>query len=151
MRNFFKYVLTFGLWIIDFGLAAWLAFITRTVLFAVPSLFFHPGNFQFPQRAEVMDKVFTLLLGIGLLAFLVITQEYYLKGVQQGDLIERFARITGPIFIGIFIVDSILFYMQGIDLNNWYRLLIILAELVLGILLVIYSRKERHQQVTLIE
>jgi hypothetical protein len=117
----------------------------------VPSLFFHPGNFQFPQRAEVMDKVFTLLLGIGLLAFLVITQEYYLKGVQQGDLIERFARITGPIFIGIFIVDSVLFFMQGIDLNNWYRLMIILAELIIGLILMIYSRKERYPQVKLIE
>jgi hypothetical protein len=151
MRNFFKYVLTYSLWLINFGLTAWLAFITRTVLFAVPSLFFHPGNFQFPKRAEVMDKGFTILLGIGLLTFLVISQEYYLKGARKGDLIERFARFTGPIFLGIFIVDSILFYMQGIDANNWYRLMIILTELVLGILLVIYSRKERHQQVKLIE
>ena len=151
MRKFFKYVLTYSLWIINFGLAAWLAFITRTVLFAVPSLLFHPGNFQFPKRAEVMDKVFTLLLGIGLLAFLVITQEYYHKGVQKVDLLARFARINGPLFLGIFIVDSILFYLQGFDLNNWYRLLIILAELALGILLVIYSRKQRHQQVKLIE
>ena len=151
MRKFLKYVLTYSLWIINFGLAAWLAFITRTVLFAVPSLLFHPGNFQFPKRAEVMDKLFTILLVIGLITFLVITQEYYLKGVKKGDLIERFARITGPIFIGIFIVDSILFYMQGIDPSNWYRLLIILAELALGILLIIYSRKQRHQQVKLIE
>ena len=98
-----------------------------------------------------MDKVFTILLVIGLLTFLVITQEYYLKGVRKGDLLERFARVTGPRFLGIFIVDSILFYMQGIDLNNWYRLMIILAELVLGILLVIYSRKEQRQQVKLIE
>ena len=133
------------MWIIDLGLAAWFAFITRTVLFAVPAVLFHPGNFQFPKRAEVMDKVFTLLLGIGLLTFLVITQEYYQKGVQKGNLIERFARITGPIFLGIFIVDSILFYMQGFELTNWYRLLIILAELVFGILLVMYSRKKRHQ------
>jgi phosphoglycerol transferase MdoB-like AlkP superfamily enzyme len=98
-----------------------------------------------------MDTVFTLLLGIGLLAFLVITQEYYLKGVQQGDLIERFARVSGPIFLGIFIVDSILFFMQGFDPSNWYRFLIILAELVVGIILIIISRKERQQQVKLIE
>ena len=144
MRKFFKYVLTYCLWLINFGLAAWLAFITRTVLFAVPTLFFHPGNFQFPQRAEVMDTVFTILLGIGLLTILVITQEYYLKGAEKGDLIERFARVTGPIFLGIFLVDSILFYMQGLDSSNWYRLLIILAELVAGILLIISSRKGRQ-------
>ena len=151
MRNFFKYVFTYSLWIIDFGLAAWLAFITRTVLFAVPSLFFHPGTLQFPKRAEVMDKVFTILLVIGLLTFLVITQEYYLNGARKGNLLERFARVTGPVFLGIFIVESILFFMQGIDLNNWYRLMIILAELVLGILLIIYSRNERQQQVKLVE
>ena len=129
------------MWFVDLGLAGWFALITRTVLFAVPPLIFHPENYQFPKRAEVMDKVFTLLLGIGLLIFLVITQEYYHKGVRNGDLIERFARVTGPIFLGIFLVDSILFYLQGFDPNNWYRLLIILAELVLGILLVIFSRK----------
>ena len=151
MQNFFKYVLTYSLWIIDFGLAAWLAFITRTVLFSVPAVFFHPGNFQFPNRAEVMDTVFTILLGIGLLSFLVITQEYYLKGVKNGDLIERFARITGPVFLGIFIVDSILIYLQGFDLNNWYRLLIIMVELIIGLILIIYSRKARDQQVKLIE
>ena len=98
-----------------------------------------------------MDTVFTILLGIGLLSFLVITQEYYLKGADNGDLIKRFARITGPVFLGIFIVDSILIYLQGFDLNNWYRLLIIMVELIIGLILIIYSRKARDQQVKLIE
>jgi hypothetical protein len=41
--------------------------------------------------------------------------------------------------------------MQGFDPSNWYRLLIILAELGVGIILIITSRKERHQQAKLIE
>jgi len=96
---------------------------------------------MYPKRAEVMDTVFTLLLGMGWLAFIVITLEYYQPGAHKRNLIKRFATVTGPLVLCIFIVDSILFFLQGMDANNWFRLLIISVELVVGIILVIYSRK----------
>ncbi len=141
MRNFFKIILAYCLWFVDLVLAAWLVFIARTALFAVPALFFHPGTIVYPKRAEVMDTVFTLLLGMGWLAFIIISLEYYQPGAHKGNLIKRFARITGPLVLCIFIVDSILFLLQGIYADNWFRLLIISVELVVGIILVVYSRK----------
>ena len=141
MRNIFKIILTYCLWFVDLLLAGWLAFIGRTALLAAPALFFHPGTIMYPKRAEVMDTVFTLLLGMGWLAFIVITLEYYQPGAHKENLIKRFATVTGPLVLCIFIVDSILFFQQGVDANNWVRLLIISVELVVGIILVIYSRK----------
>lgn len=130
------------MWFIDLGLATWLLFIARTALLVVPALIFNPGNFQYPKRAEVADKVFVILLGIGWLTFMIITQEYYSSGIKKGDLAKRFARITGPLLLCIFFVDSILFWIQGYAANNWLRLLIIIAELVVGLILVIYARKK---------
>ena len=141
MRNIFKDILAYCLWFVDLVLAGWLVFIARTALFAVPALFFHPGTLMYPKRAEVMDTVFTLLLGMGWFAFIVITLEYYQPGEDKGSLIKRFAALTGPLVLCIFMVDSILFFLQGIYANNWFRLLIISVELVVGIILVIYSRK----------
>ena len=141
MRNILKFILAYFLWFIDLGLAAWLAFIGRTALFALPAVFFHRGSIFYSSRAEVMDTVFTLLIGLGWLIFMVVTLEYFQPGEQKVNLIKRFATVTGPLVLCIFIVDSILFFLQGFDANNWLRLLIISAELVVGIILVIYSRK----------
>ena len=144
MRNFFKIILAYCLWFVDLVLAAWLAVIGRTALFAVPAVFFHPGTIMYPKRAEVMDTVFTMLLGMGWFTFIVITLEYFEPGEHKGNLIKRFATVTGPLVLCIFIVDSILFYLQGFDADNWFRLLIISAELVVGIILLIYSRKNAN-------
>ncbi len=136
-----KYIIAYGMWFVNLGLAAWLAFIGRTALFAVPAILFQPGTIMYPKRAEVMDTVFTLLLGIGFLTFAVITLEYYQPVEHEGNSIKRFATVTGPLVLCIFIVNSILFYLQGFDANNWIRWLIISSELVVGLILVIYSRK----------
>ena len=140
MRKTIKYISAYGLWFVDLGLATWLLLIARSALMAVPALIFNPETFEYPKRAEVTDKVFVLLLGIGWLAFMVITQEYYSSGLKKGDLVKRFARLTGPLLLCIFVVDSILFWIQGNGANNWLRLLIIIAELVVGLILVIFAR-----------
>jgi hypothetical protein len=41
----------------------------------------------------------------------------------------------------IFILDWILFWLQGFDAKDWLRWLILSAELVIGLILVLYSRK----------
>jgi uncharacterized membrane protein len=130
------------MWFVDLLLAAWLLIISRWALVAfVTPLIIDPTHFLFPKRAEVMDAVYLLVLGIAWVAFMIFSQKYYSKGTRKGNLFKRFARITGLLFLCIFIVDFTFFYLQGFDANNWVRWLIISTELVLGLILILYGRK----------
>jgi membrane protease YdiL (CAAX protease family) len=136
----FQYVIAYGMWFVNLGLATWLLYISRFVLLVVPALLFNPEDYSYPKRAETLDKIFTLLLGIGWLAFMVITEEYFRAGVLKGNLTKRVTRVTGLVLLCVFVVDSILFGLQGFA-GNGLRWLMLAVELAIGFVLVAYSRK----------
>jgi hypothetical protein len=107
-NNIFKYVLVYGFWFVDLGLATWFLFRSRLVLLIIPALLFDPTDYFYPKRAEVVDKFFTLLLGIVWLSFMVISEEYFRASVLKGKLIKRITWVTGSLLFGILIVESIL-------------------------------------------
>ena len=63
-------------------------------------------------------------------------------------MLKRFARVTGPILMCIFLVDLILFGLQGFGGGDWLRWLILSAELVLGLMLILYARKTAANEPT---
>ena len=107
-NNVFRYVIVYVMWFINLGLATWLLISSRLVLLIIPALLFDPMDYFYPKRVEVFDKVFTLLLGIGWLAFMVITEDYFRKGVLKGNLKKRIASVTGTLLFCIFVVELIL-------------------------------------------
>jgi len=52
----------------------------RTALLTFLALFYEEGDFHFRKRAELIDQVFTILLGVGWLAIFVLTEGYYRAG-----------------------------------------------------------------------
>ena len=56
-------------------------------------------------------------------------------GVASNDLIKRFAKVTGSVLLGIFGVDLILFWLQGVGRGDWLRWFMLAAELGIGITL----------------
>jgi hypothetical protein len=120
----------------------------RTALLTFLALFYEEGDFHFRKRAELIDQVFTILVGVGWLAIFVLTEGYYRAGALQENLLKRFARVTGPILMCIFLVDLILFGLQGFGGGDWLRWLILSAELVLGLMLILYARKTAANEPT---
>jgi hypothetical protein len=141
MSKAVKYAIAYSMWLVDLGLSAWLFFLSRTVLLAFLALSHEQGNFRHLKRAQVIDQTSTVLLGLGWLALFILTEAYYRAGALEGDLMKRFARVTGPMLLCAFVVDSILFWLQGIGGGDWLRWLILSAELVIGLVLVVYGRK----------
>ena len=135
-----KFVFAYGMWFVNLGLATWLLFIARPVLIVIPVLFFDPDDYFYPGRVDSAEKFLTLLLGIGWLVFMVVSEEYFRGGVLKGDIKRRVARVTGSAFLCIFVVDLILFGMGNFE-GNGSRWLILLAELIIGLVLVRYSRR----------
>jgi hypothetical protein len=141
MSKVFKYAVAYGMLLVDLVLSAWLFIMSRTVLLAFLALSYEPGVFRHLKRAQVIDQTCTVLLGLGWLALFVYAEGYYRAGALEQGLVKRFARVTGSILLCVFVVDLILFCLQGIGGDDWLRWLILLAELIIGSALVIYGRK----------
>jgi hypothetical protein len=141
MSKAFRYAIAYGMWFVDLGLSAWLFYVSRTALLTYLALFYEEGDFRYTKRADLTDNIFTLLLGLGWLALIVLTEGYYRAGARTENLMKRFARVTGPILMCIFLVDLILFGLQGFGGGDWLRWLILSAELVIGVTLILYNRK----------
>jgi hypothetical protein len=142
----FKYAVAFGMWLVDVGLSAWLFIVSRTALLAFLARSYEQGDFRYLKRAQLIDITSSILLGLGWLALVVLTEECYRAGALEEGLTKRFARVTGPILLCIFAADLILFWLQGIGGDDWLRWLILPAELIVGLVLVVYGRKRARER-----
>jgi hypothetical protein len=142
MAKIIKYVSAYLMWIVDLGLTFWLIFISRTVFLGIFALFYKEGEWVYSRRVDLADKVFVLILGLGWLVFMIVAEAYFRAGALRDDLFERFARVTGPVLLGIFGVDLILFWLQGVGGGDWLRWFILAAELGIGIALLMSSRPQ---------
>lgn len=141
MSKVIKYVIAYSMWFADLGLALWLAYLSRAALLAILALFYKQGDFQSAKMIDLMDRIFTVVIGLGWLIFSIFTEEYYRAGALKESVLKRFARVTGPILLCIFIVDLIIFWIQGISANDWLRWLILTAELGIGLALFLYGKQ----------
>lgn len=148
MVKLFKYAIAYFLWIADLGLAFWLIFLSRTVLLDIFALFYKEGDWAYSRRVDFADKVFWVILGLGWLAFMIVVEAYFRAGALSDDLLRRFARVTGPVLLGIFGIDLILAWIQRVGGGDWLRWLILAAELGFGIFLFVSARPRSRPQPT---
>jgi len=142
MNKVIRYTIAYGMWIADLGLSAWLFFISRTGFLATLALFYEPGDLQYSHAANLIDKIFTVVLGLGWLVFSIVTEEKYRTSAPEENLLKCFAKYTGPVLLCIFFVDLMLFWLGGIGGDNWLRWLILAAELGIGIALVLSGKSK---------
>jgi hypothetical protein len=145
MTRIIKYLGAYVMWVVDLGLAFWLGFISRTVFLSIFALSYSGGQSEYPRlvyahRVDFADKLFSIILGIGWLAFMIAVEAYYRIGAMHDDLLRRFARVTGPVLLGIFAVDLILLWLQGVGGGDLLRWFLLAAELGIGIVLLVSVR-----------
>jgi hypothetical protein len=148
MAKIIKYVSAYILWVADLGLTFWLIFISRTVILDIFALFYKEGAWVYSRRVDLADKVFLLILGLGWLVFMIVIEAYFRAGARCDDLFQRFASVTGPVLLGIFGVDLILFWLQGVGGGDWFRWFVLAAELGIGIALLVLARPQSNPNPT---
>ena len=94
MNKVIKYVSAYTMWVVDLGLSSWLIYISRTVLLGLLALSSKAGEWEYAKAVNLIDRVFTVLLGLGWLVLAIVTEEYFRTAVKKGNLLNRFARIT---------------------------------------------------------
>ena len=149
MATIIKYVSAYLMWIVDLALTLWLVFMSRTVFLGIFALSYSGGPSFYAQlvyghRVDFADKMFSILLGLGWLVFMILTEAYFRAGVARDDLFKRFAKVTGPVLLIIFVVDLILLWIQGPGGGVWLRWLMLVAELGFGITLLRLTRPQSN-------
>ena len=140
MKKALKYISAYGLWLINLGLSAWLFYISRTAVIALLAVFYQTGDYQFSKTVNLIDRVVTIALGLSWLVFSVFTEEAYRSHALKKDLLKQFAKFTGPLLLCIFVVDLILFWLQGIGGDAWMRWFVLAIELLSGLGLYVFGR-----------
>jgi hypothetical protein len=140
MTKVLKYALAYVLWILDLGLGLWLLLISRTAFLNFLAVFYKPGNLAYAHRVDFADKVFTLILGLGWLILMIVIEHSYRTSALTGELPQRFARVSGVLLLCAFVVDMIMFWIQGVGNGDWLRWLILVAELGIGTALMVAVR-----------
>ena len=139
MNKVLKYATAYAMWIVDMVLSVWLIFICRTAVIGILAVF-NTGDYQYAKVVNLVDRVLIFGLGLGWLVLAVFTEDYYRSGALKANLAKRFAKVTGPILLALFIIDLVLFWVQGINNSAWERWLILAVELVLGLVLWRFGR-----------
>ena len=139
MNKVLKYILAYSLWFISMGLSGWLFFISRTAIIALFAVFYQVGDYQYTKTVDLVDRILTVVLGLGWLVFSIFTEESYRTHALKKDLLKRFARFTGPLLLCIFVVDLVLFWLQGVG-DDWMRWSVLAIELVSGLGLFLFGR-----------
>ena len=137
MSTVLKYALAYVLWIVDLALGLWLFFISRSAFLDILALSYKPGAWAYARRVDLADKAFVLILGLAWLALMVFVEHHYRTSAFTGELLQRFARVTGILLIGVFVVDLILVWVHGVENNGWLRWLILAAELGIAAVLMV--------------
>lgn len=142
MKKILNFAFAYILWIVDIGLALLLFLRIRTLLLDVLLLFYKAGNWIYAQRMNLVDRVFVVITGLIWLVFMIVVEEYFRTGVLRGDLLKRFAGITAPALLSVFIIDLILSRIQKIGSADWLHWLILAVELGAGAgLLVLFKTR----------
>ena len=139
MNKVVRYVIAYVGWVANMGLGLWFAYLCKTTLLGIFASFY-TGNVAYANTVNFIDKVFTILLGLGWLVFMIMTEQYFRKGIENESETKRLANVTGPLLVCIFVVDLILAWIQGPGGENWLRWLILAAELGAGIALIVTSK-----------
>ncbi len=142
MKKVARYLAAYGMWFLNLALTVWIFLNARQVVTGILALFYEPGDIQYAHAVEFADKIISITLGLGWLAFSIITEDYFRKGIDQVDLWKRGARVTGWVLLCMFVVDLALFWLQGTPGGSWTRWLILAAELGFGLAFVVaWNRK----------
>jgi uncharacterized membrane protein len=135
-----RYVTAYLMWLIGLLLGLWLAIISRDDFLGILAQFYIRDSPTYLQRAKFFDKAFIVVLGLLWLIFMIASEEYYRNAAARGKLLKRFANLTGLLLLFIFVVDLILFWLQGVSTGDWFRWLVLTGELVIGIVFLLFSR-----------
>lgn len=143
-RTRLDFILAYILWAVTLALGAWFAIIGREAFETYLGKYFiqEQGQFELARQARFWDLTVAVVLWLLWFVMLIITEEYFRRGVPKKTVWQRFAKVAGVLILLIFIADLCQNLMLGIAVVGWLRWLLTIIELLGGVVLIYGSRKK---------
>lgn len=139
-RRWILYPLVYAMWLAILLLGIWFLLISRDALLGLIDALMVDESTSHAWRLISFERFYMFGAGLIWLVVMVFSELYLRRGVARGELVPRFARIFGVLVLLVFVVDAIIFAMQGLP-GGWLRWLILAVELALGVICVREGRK----------
>lgn len=137
------YFIAYLMWVVVMVLGLWLFLISRNGFHGILAVYAR-GSVTRGWQTSFYDKMYSITIGLLWLALMIVTERYFRRGVQQGDLIRRVAKVVGPELLLVFVADLGLLVMQGVGSASWLRWVVLGGEVVGGVSLLLYARSLRR-------
>jgi hypothetical protein len=137
-----KKIGAYGLWVVLVLLGAWAFILARSTLLTI--LANYAGEaINRTYQARFLNPFLSVILGLILFIFILVSEDRIRQGIKKGIVLRNFSRLLGPLLLFLFILDLIIFIYEKFALVSWLRLLILLAELIVGLVCIYYGWSDR--------
>jgi hypothetical protein len=133
-------ILALGMWAVVAALGLWILVVSHSAFLGVIASRVDQESTSGFWQFTALERFFVVGAGLAWLVVVILTESYFRRGAQSGRMLSRFARVLGALLLLLFVVDAILLSVQGWGAGTWFRLLILVAELALGVVLVLVGR-----------
>lgn len=143
-KDWMKFLLAYGLWFVFILVGLLILIVSRNGVIALLNVIGPKDSLDWPNQAKFIDRAYFLTAGIALLILMILVEEYFKKGVTNGQLARRAYRSFGIEVIFLFAATFLMAYLIG------FSPLIILALaglLLAGIVLIWLSARSSRTTV----
>jgi hypothetical protein len=131
-KSWLSHILVYLLWTVLVALGFWYLLLSREV-FLSAATYYAADSVTRGWQIRFYDKIFFLVVGLLVLIFIYVTENYLREGIAKHSVLRRFTKTAGWVLLLIGVTDVLLLVLQGFAGAGWLRWVVIVAELVLGV------------------
>lgn len=131
-KTWLGHVLVYLLWMLLVALGFWFLILSREV-FLTAAAYYAGDSVTRGWQIRFYDKIFFLFVGLLLLVFIYVTENYLRAGIEKHVVLRRFAKVTGWVLLVIGGTDVLLLFLQQFVGATLLRWVVIAAEVGLGV------------------
>jgi hypothetical protein len=121
------------MWLVFFGLGVAFVLISHQGFLALLYIFFSQGNAYLTMAGQLLDKLYFLVAGVGLMILVVKVVDYFEKGVEKKLLTARIAWVMGLELLFLFGAHLLLISLGLLSSMSALQIVLIIAEFLGGI------------------
>jgi hypothetical protein len=125
-----QYIFAYGMWLVALLLGVWFLLTSRVGVHAYLTLYYAGNSITRLVQAGLLDQVYFLLVGLLWLILMIVSEEYFRKGIGRKDLFHRVIVIIAPELLLTAFSDIFLIVVLGIYQQTWLFWLRLFVELI---------------------
>ena len=148
-KEWFQYILAYVIWLFSLLLGFWFIIVSREGVITALTLYYAGDSIARNLQVGMMDKVYFLFVGFLWLILMIVSEEYFRKGIARKNLIHRVAIIIAPELLLIALSEISVVLELGLYQQSWLNWLRIIVELITsGLLFRLIIATQRKKSLT---